>query len=152
MAKEQIKKLYLDVCALCRPFDDQGAMRIRLETDALYLILQNVHDGLYAVVVSPAHINEVEAIEDASERFAILTLLKRYGMSAVYDEPTTRKRAEQLYALKFGIADAAHIAFAEAAADFFISCDDKLLKQCRRHSVRLPALNPVEFCLTENLR
>ncbi len=152
MSKAQIKKLYLDVCALCRPFDDQSAMRIRLETDALYLILQNVHEGLSAVVVSPVHIREVEAIDDAGERFAVLTLLKRYGMQAVYDEPMTRARAEQLYALNFGIADAAHIAFAEAAADCFISCDDKLLKQCRRHSVRIPALNPVEFCVTENLR
>lgn len=127
-------------------------MRIRLETDALYLILQNVHDGRYSIVVSPVHVKEIEAIEDASEQVAIMTLLKRYGVEAAYDEPTTRARAEQLHALKFGVADAAHIAFAEESADFFISCDDRLLKQCHRHSVRLPAMNPVEFCVTENLR
>jgi predicted nucleic acid-binding protein len=152
MSKGQAKKLYLDVCALCRPFDDQSAMRIRLETDALYLILQNVQDGLYGIVVSPAHIKEIEGIEDASERFAVMTLLKRYGIATAYNESTTRARAEQLHALKFGVADAAHIAFAEETADFFISCDDRLLKQCRRHSIKLPALNPVEFCGTENLR
>ena len=33
-------KLYLDVCTLCRPFDDQNRMRIRLETDSYYLIMQ----------------------------------------------------------------------------------------------------------------
>ena len=32
--------LYLDVCTLCRPFDDQNMMRIRLETDSYHLILQ----------------------------------------------------------------------------------------------------------------
>ena len=27
-----LKRIYLDVCALCRPFDDQHQVRIRLET------------------------------------------------------------------------------------------------------------------------
>jgi hypothetical protein len=27
-------RLYLDVCIICRPYDDQKMMRIRLETDA----------------------------------------------------------------------------------------------------------------------
>ncbi len=30
--------LYLDVCAYCRPFDNQQSLRIRLETDALYIL------------------------------------------------------------------------------------------------------------------
>jgi len=30
----QPKKLYIDVCTLCRPFDDQNVMKIRIETDA----------------------------------------------------------------------------------------------------------------------
>jgi len=42
--KIQKKRLYLDVCTLCRPFDDQNMMRIRLETDAFYLILRNIQN------------------------------------------------------------------------------------------------------------
>jgi len=30
--------VYLDVCALSRPFDDQAFLRIRLETEAVNLI------------------------------------------------------------------------------------------------------------------
>lgn len=45
-----MKKLYLDVCTLCRPFDDQNVMRIRLETDAFYLILQNIQNGKYEMM------------------------------------------------------------------------------------------------------
>ena len=33
------KLVYLDVCALNRPLDDQSQMRIRLEADAVSLIL-----------------------------------------------------------------------------------------------------------------
>jgi len=35
--------LYFDVCTLCRPFDDQQQLQIRMETDALYLIVRQVH-------------------------------------------------------------------------------------------------------------
>jgi len=31
------KQVYLDVCALCRPFDDQQQVRLRLETNAVEL-------------------------------------------------------------------------------------------------------------------
>lgn len=36
------KSVYLDVCALSRPFDDQSYLRIRIETEAVNLILSNV--------------------------------------------------------------------------------------------------------------
>ena len=38
--------VYLDVCALIRPFDDQSFLRIRLETEAVNLILSRVHKGM----------------------------------------------------------------------------------------------------------
>ncbi len=124
-----MKKLYLDVSVLCRPFDDQSAMRIRLETDAFYLILQNIQNGNYSLIVSPVHIKEVEAIEDLREQLEVRLLLEQSGTEADCDASQTRQRAQQLAALKFGVAAAAHVAYAEAAADLFISCDDKLLKR-----------------------
>jgi len=33
-------KVYLDVCCLCRPFDDQTSHRIRVETEAVIAILK----------------------------------------------------------------------------------------------------------------
>ena len=36
-------KIYLDACCLNRPFDDQRQPRIRLEAEAISLILQNFH-------------------------------------------------------------------------------------------------------------
>jgi hypothetical protein len=36
------KLIYLDVCVLCRPFDDQKYLRIRMEIDAVNLILANI--------------------------------------------------------------------------------------------------------------
>jgi len=48
-----------------------------------------------------------------------------------------RKRAEELVKLKFGIADAAHVAFAEKAGAEFVSCDRKLINKCRRYKIKV---------------
>lgn len=45
--KKKLKLIYLDVCALSRPFDEQDYLRIRLETEAVNLILSKVKEGYY---------------------------------------------------------------------------------------------------------
>jgi predicted nucleic acid-binding protein len=127
-------------------------MRIRLETDAVYLILRHIKNGQYTMIVSPVHFREVAAIEERRERTEVTALLHRYGTTPSHDLSAVRKRAEALHARRFGVADAAHVAFAEAIADVFITCDDQLLRQCRRTLVRMRAMNPIHFCLAEDLR
>ena len=65
---------------------------------------------------------------------------------------TVRERAEELYCLKLGVADAAHVAFAEQCGAEFISCDDSLIKKCLRHGIKTWCGNPVAFCEKEKLR
>ena len=129
MERRNRKRLYLDICTLCRPFADQSQMRIRLETTAYYLIIQALQAARYTMVV-----------------------LERLGTAADCDVAAARARAENLHFRQFGIADAAHVAFAEAAADFFISCDDRLVKRCKREKLRVPTVNPVEFTIAEDLK
>lgn len=147
-----MEKLYRDVCTLCRPFDDQNVMRIRLETDAVYLVLQNILNGEYTMVTSPAHFKEIEAITDVREKTQLLALLTKYGKPFSCDLDKTRERAEQLIALKFGVADAAHFAFAEATSDCLITCDDRFLKKARNLKTTFQIMNPIEFCINEDLR
>jgi predicted nucleic acid-binding protein len=145
------KRIYLDVCTLCRPFDDQKQMRIRLDTDAYYLILQAIKNGKYEMIISNTHFEEVCAIEDVQERQEILALLNKYGVRGTCDLAQARIRAEELYRQHFGVADAAHLAFAETTADVFISCDDKLLKKYHKPDMHLLVMNPVEFTMKEEL-
>ena len=86
------------------------------------------------------------------ERSQITALLNKYGTHIVCDLLEARERAEQLHSRKFGVADAAHLAFAEAGVDFFISCDDKLLKKCGKVNLSVVPINVVEFCVKEDLR
>jgi predicted nucleic acid-binding protein len=144
-----MKTLYLDVCVLCRPFDDQNRLRIRLETDAVFLILRRIETGLYRAVVSPAHYREVGAIRETSERLEMESLLSRLDKSCECDLTQARHRAEALIDMGFGIADAAHVAFAEQLAEFFITCDDKLLKRCTQTTLRIAVMSPLEFIAQE---
>ncbi len=148
-----MKTVYLDVCTYCRPFDNQDALRIRLETEAFYLILQHVQQNHYQSVISPVHLKEIDAIVSTEERLLLQTQLKKFSQPVVDNLPVLRARAEYLHQLGFGIADAAHVAYAESLADIFITCDDKLLKKCRKEStLKVIAMNPLEFVLTEELQ
>ncbi len=152
MNRINVKMIYIDVCALSRPFDEQDYLRVRIETDAVNLILSKIREGIYKFLVSPIHRKGIESIPDILERVELETLLDELGQSIKVDMCKIRMRAEELIVLGFGIADAAHVAFAEQAGAQFISCDDKLIKKCISHKIDIWCGNPVGFCEKEELK
>jgi predicted nucleic acid-binding protein len=144
--------VYLDVCALSRPFDDQSFLRIRLETEAVNLILSKVQESYLQLAVSPVHFVEIRAIPDTLERLELLSIIEHYGVRLDIDKSSARKRAEELIGRGFGPADAAHVAFAEVGSTSFITCDDRLLKKCAKYDIKVWCGNPVLFCTEEDLR
>ena len=152
MAPKSRKRVYLDVCALCRPFDDQRQLRIQIETDALYLILEHVKSADYDLIVSPAHFVEIGATTHEKEDAQVMAFLNAYGTKPSWDMAKVRMRAEELHRLRFGAADAAHVAFAEDVADVLVTCDEALLRKCRNTDLRICAMNLIEFLIAEGLR
>jgi predicted nucleic acid-binding protein len=146
------RNVYLDVCTLCRPFDDQAQIRIRLETEAVQLILSHIRLGLLTFITAPVHRIEVSAIPDFTEREYLLALLEEIGNDVAVDHARVRARAEALADEGVGPADAAHLAFAEAAEADFITTDDRLIRQCKRVDAAVWCGNPVAFCEKEELR
>lgn len=149
---KKIKRIYLDVCTVCRPYDDQNQIRIRLETEATHLILNHMEQGRFGCVISPVHFAEVNAIADFQERFEILSFLNRFRKELIVDDRALRNRAEELHLSGFGLADAAHLAYAEAFADILITCDDKFLKKCQKTDALIPVYNPIDFVVKEELQ
>jgi hypothetical protein len=47
--------VYLDICAVKRPFDDARSERIRREAEAVARIFEEAENGRIQLVVSPAH-------------------------------------------------------------------------------------------------
>ena len=67
-------RIYLDVCCLNRPFDDQTQERIRLEAEAVLLILERCQAGTWQLLGSEVVEYEVSRIpdEDGNAKFFIL--------------------------------------------------------------------------------
>ncbi|MCD4762962.1 MAG: hypothetical protein K8R28_02945 [Desulfobacterales bacterium] len=96
-------KIYLDVCALCRPYDDQSYMRIKLETIAVQLIFFAIDQNMYDLVYSSVHVKEISAISDQIERFELYHLLQETGKFIKLDKVRARKRAEKLVSVGLGL-------------------------------------------------
>jgi len=153
MKKTLIQKIYLDVCTLCRPYDNQRAMRIRLETDAMFLIMESIRKERYNFLVSPVHIQEINGIEDLQERMEINEFRKSFGTKGIIkNNSVARQQTEELYSKGLGIADAAHLVFAQTCADCLISCDDRFVKRARKLRPNFLIMGPVEFCEREKLQ
>jgi len=149
---DKIIDVYLDVCALNRPFDDQQQIRIRLETDAVLLILANVRTQALRLCMSPVHQVEIAAAPDPARKRSVQTMLNDLGVQVTVDRKMARQRAETLHAQGMGVADAVHVAYAEAAGCDFVTVDDRLLRQCRRIGVQTWFGTPIAFCDKEMLQ
>jgi predicted nucleic acid-binding protein len=147
-----VRRVYLDVCVLCRPFDDQQQARIHLETQALELILASIRDLDRELIVSTVHKAEISAIRDIQERQHLQNLLVELGAKIPFNMTVVRKRAEDLANEGMGVADAAHVAFAESAQADFVSVDDRLIKQCKHLMVNVWCGSPLAYCDKEDLR
>jgi len=144
-------RIYLDVCCLNRPFDDQTQDRIRLEAEAVILILLRVHAGTLRWVSSEVVDHEVGLTPDSARR-ARVTLLAQSAGERVAVEDVDAQRGAELEALGFQAFDALHIACAErSAVDVFLTTDDKLVRLASRRSdrVRVSVKNPLAWILEE---
>ena len=121
--------VYLDLCCFKRPFDDAAVERIRREAEAVAAILDAVKAGTIQLVHSPAHDFENERNPREDRRLATRLWLETARLRVATSSRVT-DRAKNLEALGFGALDALHLAFAEeAAAGWFVTTDDRLLKR-----------------------
>ncbi len=130
-------RIYLDVCCLNRPFDDQTQPRIRLEAEAVLLILERIETGEWAWIGSDILSLEIVQTRDATRR-ARVQRLASLAEHPITTGPDETSRAEELERLGFHAMDALHLACAESGkVDVFLTTDDRLLRRARRLSSRL---------------
>jgi predicted nucleic acid-binding protein len=140
-------RVYLDVCCLNRPFDDQSQTRIRLESEAVILILDMCARGEHGWVSSEAIEEETLRDPDEERRSRVWALLARTSERLVLDEACL-ERARALVALGFGAMDAVHLAAAEAArCDILLTTDDDLVRKAGGldQPLRVRVENPVRW-------
>ncbi len=145
-------KVYLDVSALGRQFDVQTQVRIKAETHAVFLILDNVARGEITLADSVALRKEVSANPNLDARLQILDTLSINGVFLGGDEDAITSRTTNLVEFGNTIVDSLHVAIAEFHGYDFVSCDDRLLKRIARHKVRIWSGTPVAYCTFRSLK
>jgi len=124
-------QIYLDVCTIQRPLDDGTQLRIRIEAEAVLGIIAFCESGRGALIDSDALRFETSRNAHPVRRSyteEVLAGATRFAPSTAAVE----QLAEKYVALGIKALDALHLASAiEAGADYFCTCDDKLLRRAR---------------------
>lgn len=139
-------RIYLDNCSLQRPLDNQTQSRIEQETKAVIEILTLCETGSLTIISSDVLQLEIDAISDLERRETALGIL-RIAEENVQTDSEIENRAQNLVKTGIKPLDALHLASAEAGkADYFCTCDDKLLKKAKAKSdLKLKAISPLEL-------
>ena len=130
-----------------RPFDDQRQARVRLEAEAISLILQKLHQREWQWIGSDVLAYELGQTEDVERKERLLLLA---GQSHQVVEMTEKilTQAEKLGAAGFDSYDAIHLASAEnAKVDVFLTTDDNMQKIANRNKKMFSfvVVNPVTW-------
>jgi predicted nucleic acid-binding protein len=140
-------KVYLDNCVLNRPFDDQSQERVRLETEAILLILSRIERKELEWVGSEALEIEIDKIPDTEQK-ARLKRVNEFVNDTIEIGEKELKRANELQKFGFIGFDAIHLACAEnSKSEIFLTTDDKLLKIAKKHNkkLRIKVMNPLDW-------
>ena len=146
--------IYLDVCALKRPFDDAKNERVRREAAAVAEIFEKVESGSIQLVASAAHQFENDRNPREDRRLATALWLQK-AARYVAATPESDERARLLGRLGFGPLDALHLALAEKAeARWFVTTDDRLLRKAleQRDQMQIEVVRPDQLLLDEEGR
>jgi predicted nucleic acid-binding protein len=148
LRKEKRLKIYLDVCCLNRPFDDQTQDRVRLETEAILLIINKAIFGKLSLVNSEAIEVEIDNIPDTNRREKISLLGSKTTKEYIAYTQEIIAYAKSLAQLGLKKMDALHIACAKTAkVDAFLTTDDRLIKVAKRNisAIQINIENPLNW-------
>ncbi len=129
--------IYLDVCCLNRPFDDQTQARIRLESEATLIILAQCEQGQLEWVGSKVLAWEIDKTPDP-ERKQRVQLLASGVHHTVSIGQSEIARARHIREWGIAAVDALHLACAESGGvDVFLTTDDRLVRRAKTYAEQL---------------
>ena len=138
--------IYLDTCSLCRPFDDQSKLRIKIETEAVQFIFEQIKKKKVKWIASEVLEFEINQINNLEKRIKILSFLKFANSKIKYSDKIEEK-ALQIEKKGFNLLDALHISCSiSSSAKYFITTDYEILKLAKRYKsdFSIQFVNPLD--------
>jgi len=140
-------KVYMDVCCLNRPFDDQTQDRIRMESEAVLMILNRCLSD-WILVRSEVIDYEISRIPDDERKKRVGILTSISVEKAIVGKEIVR-RASELEKIGLRAVDALHVACAERTADVMLTTDEEIVKKVKINErlIGIKVENPVRWLM-----
>lgn len=142
-------RIYLDVCCLNRPFDDHTQDKIRLESEAVVIILSHISDKKWQMISSEIIDFEISRTPDPDRRMKVL-ILSKHATEKIKISTKIINRAKKFHESRIRSIDALHLACAEKGnVDVFLTTDDLLIKKCyqKREEIHVKVSNPLTWLM-----
>lgn len=128
-----------------RPFDDQSQVRIRLETIAIFSILQKIKNKeltlLWSFMID--YENSLNPYEDVRQEIEMAASL---AVESVTPDESVLTAAKEFESKGIKPRDSIHLACAlKGKAEYFLTCDDKLIRRATTLDINIKIINPLRF-------
>ncbi|WP_018213905.1 type II toxin-antitoxin system VapC family toxin [Desulfitobacterium hafniense] len=139
----QTMKIYMDVCCLNRPFDDQSQDRIFLETEAILAILSRCRKGEWALATSDVVEYELSRLINIPKLEKVQNLCLIANERIISTEKS--KRLAKIYqAQGVKLMDSYHLALCETHdRDVLLTTDDGFIRAAAKIELDTKVVNPV---------
>lgn len=144
-------RIYLDVCCLCRPFDNHDDTRIRLESEAVLAIIRRCSLD-WDLITSTAVLYEISSINDPVKKSHVIQLTSR-AREIVRIDANLLLRADTIEKTGIMGMDAIHLACVEKAGAVFLTTDNEVIRIMKTHSqdISVRVDNPLNWLTVVNL-
>ena len=138
----------MDNCCYNRPYDNQSQKRIADETKAVLFIQNEIIHGEIELASSFVLYAENFMDKNTLRRSAVRQFMDTYSSVHVSSNNRMLIDTQAMQLMNSGVhyMDACHIVCAVLAeCDYFLSTDDRLIKELKHHSLQTEIMNPVDF-------
>ncbi|MBM4135689.1 MAG: type II toxin-antitoxin system VapC family toxin [Nitrospira sp.] len=140
-----MSRIYFDMNIYNRPFDDQSQVRIRLETIAIFSILQKIKNKeltlLWSFMID--YENSLNPYEDVRQEIEMAASL---AVESITPDESVLTAAKEFESKGIKPRDSIHLACAlKGKAEYFLTCDDKLIRRATTLDINIKIINPLRF-------
>ena len=138
-------RIYLDMNIYNRPFDDQSQVKIRLETIAIFSILQKIKNKELKLILSFIidYENSLNPYDDVRQEIEMAASL---AFKNITPDESILNAAKEFESNGIKPRDSIHLACAlNGKAEYFLTCDDKLIKRASALDMNIKIINPLRF-------
>lgn len=139
-------RVYLDACSFQRPLDDRSQPRVNIEAEVVLTILRLVESRNLERLSSEVLRFEIDRIPSQYRKLQATEMLK-LATQVIELNDEIEAQAESFVNTGVEPLDALHLASASwAKADYFCTCDDKLLKKRNNlNSLATEVVSPLQL-------